>query len=113
MPRPERGVPQDPSEPAHIWLNTAAAPGRKWLRLAAACLTLETVFTIIQWAGQAWVAQEVLAGAAHPGWAALGVLLAGGVLAALATASAARFEAAGRQRISRVIRQRLVAGLLP
>src|SRR5438132_3238398 len=113
MPRPERGIPQDPSEPARNWLNAAAAPGRKWLCLAAAGQMLETVFTVIQWAVLAWVAQEVLAGAAHPGWPALGVLLAGGLLAAGATASAAWFQAAGRQRISRGIRQRLVAGLLP
>ncbi|HEV7663061.1 MAG TPA: ATP-binding cassette domain-containing protein [Chloroflexota bacterium] len=112
MPSPENG-PQHPSAPARRWLNAAAAPGCSWLRLAATCQTLEAAFTIVQWAALAWVAQEVLAGRAHPSWPALGALLAGGLLAALATASAARFQAAGRQRISRVIRQRLVAGLLP
>jgi ATP-binding cassette, subfamily C, bacterial CydD len=101
------------AEPVRSWLNTASAPGRTCLQLAATCQTLETVFTILQWAALAWVAQELLAGRAQAGWPALGLLLAGGVLAGGAAWSAARLQAAGRQRISRAIRQRLVAGLLP
>src|SRR5438067_13056495 len=101
------------AEPVRSWLNAAAGPGRTWLQLAATCQTLETVFTIVQWAALAWVAQELLAGRAQAGWPALGLLLAGGVLAGGAAWSAARLQAAGRQRISQAIRQRLVAGLLP
>src|SRR5438874_4425527 len=101
------------AEPVRSWLNAASAPGRTCLQLAATCQTLETVFTILQWAALAWVAQELLAGRAQAGWPALGLLLAGGVLAGGAAWSAARLQAAGRQRISRAIRQRLVAGLLP
>lgn len=100
MPTPERS-----------WLNAAATPGRECLRLAAACQTLVTIFSIIEWAGLAWVAQIVLAG--HPPeLPELSVMLAAGLLAAGAAASASRFQATGRQRISRTIRQRLVAGLL-
>jgi ATP-binding cassette subfamily C protein CydD len=91
----------------------AAEPGRAWLRLAATCQTLGTVFTVVQWAALAWVAQGLLAGRAQPGWPALGVLFAGGVLAGGAASSAARLQAAGRLRISRAIRHRLVTGLLP
>ena len=101
------------AEPVRSWLHAASAPGRTWLQLAATCQTMETVFTILQWAALAWVAQELLAGRAQAGWPALGLLLAGGVLAGGAAWSAARLQAAGRQRISRAIRQRLVAGLLP
>ena len=104
MPKPE---------PVRSWLNAASAPGRTCLQLAATCQTLETVFTILQWAALAWVAQKLLAGRAQAGWPALGLLLAGGVLAGGAAWSAARLQAAGRQRISQAIRQRLVAGLLP
>jgi ATP-binding cassette, subfamily C, bacterial CydD len=95
------------------WLNAAAVPGRSWLQLAATAQTLETVFTVVQWAALAWVAQGLVAGRMQLYWPALGLLFAGGILAAGATSSAARLQAAGRQRISRGIRQRLVTGLLP
>src|SRR5207244_1128566 len=91
----------------------AAAPGRSTLRLAGTCQVLETVFTVVQWAALAWVAHGVLAHRARPTWPELAVLLAGGLLAGGATWTAARFQAAGRQRISGAIRGRLVAGLLP
>jgi ATP-binding cassette, subfamily C, bacterial CydD len=55
----------------------------------------------------------VLARRTQPTWPELAVLFAGGLLAAGAAWSAARFQAAGRQRISGAIRHRLVAGLLP
>ncbi|WP_410790051.1 ABC transporter ATP-binding protein/permease [Kribbella sp. C-35] len=94
------------------WLAAAAAPGRRWLRLAAGCQTLETTFTIAQWAGLAWVAREVLDGA-RPSWQGVGILFGGGLLAAGAAWRTARFQAIGRQRIAQAIRRRLVAGLLP
>jgi ATP-binding cassette subfamily C protein CydD len=100
------------SEPGR-WLQSAAAPGRTSLRLAAAGQVMETVFTVIQWAALAWIAQEVLGRRTHPTWLELGVLLVGGLLAAGAASSAARFQATARQRIAHAIRQRLVAGLLP
>jgi ATP-binding cassette subfamily C protein CydD len=104
---------------ARGWLKAAAGPGQRQLRAAAACQVLAAVFTVVQWAGLAWAAQDVLTGG-RPArvwpariWLALGVLLAGGLLAAAASWAAARYAAAGRQRISGAIRQRLVAGLLP
>jgi ATP-binding cassette subfamily C protein CydD len=97
---------------ARDWLKVAGAPGRGWLRVAATGQALQTACTIVQWAGLAWVARDVLDGA-RPQWAGLGVLLAGGLLAAGAGWSAARCQAAGRQRIAHAIRRRLVAGLLP
>ena len=109
----EPGVPADPSEDTRRWLSAAAAPGRIQLRLAAACQVLETVFTVVGWAALAWVAQAVLAGGEQPAWPALGILGAGGLLAAAAAWSAKRFQATGRQRISVAIRRQLVAGLLP
>jgi ATP-binding cassette subfamily C protein CydD len=113
MPTAEQGPTATLPEGARGWLDAVAAPGRTWLRLAATCQALETVFTVVQWAALARVAQSVLARRAQPPWLELGVLLAGGLLAGGAAWSAARFQAVGRQRISRAIRQRLVAGLLP
>jgi ATP-binding cassette, subfamily C, bacterial CydD len=101
------------SEQERSWLKAAAAPGRTWLRLAAACHALETVFTVVQWAALARIAQGVLARRAQPTWPELGVLLAGGLLAGGAAWAAGRFQGVGRQRISGTIRQRLVAALLP
>ncbi|MFI6833776.1 ABC transporter ATP-binding protein/permease [Kribbella sp. NPDC050241] len=93
------------------WLAAAAAPGRRWLLLAAGCQALETTFTIVQWAGLAWVAHCVLD--ARPSWQGAGVLFGGGLLAAGAAWRTARFQAVGRQRIAQAIRRRLVGGLLP
>jgi ATP-binding cassette, subfamily C, bacterial CydD len=107
------GLPEAAAEEARDWLKAAAAPGRTWLRLAAAWQALETVFTVVQWAALARVAQGVLARGAQPTWPELGVLLAGGLLAGGAAWAAGRFQGVGRQRISGAIRQRLVAGLLP
>jgi ATP-binding cassette, subfamily C, bacterial CydD len=100
-------------EEARSWLQAVAAPGRGCLRLAAMCQALETVFTVVQWAALARVAQGMFARRAQPSWPELAVLFAGGLLAAGAAWSAARFQAAGRQRISGAVRHRLVAGLLP
>jgi ATP-binding cassette subfamily C protein CydD len=102
-----------PSEQPRRWLQSAAAPGRISLRLAAACQVLETVLTVVQWAALAWIAQGVLGRRAQPTWLELGVLFGGGLLAAVATSRAARYQSAGRQRITHAIRRRLVAGLLP
>jgi ATP-binding cassette, subfamily C, bacterial CydD len=101
------------SEQPRRWLRSVATPGRTSLRLAAACQVLETLFTVIQWAALAWVAQGVLGRRAQPTRFELGLLIAGGLLAAAAAWSAAGFQAAGRRRIAHTIRQRLVAGLLP
>jgi ATP-binding cassette subfamily C protein CydD len=98
---------------ARGWLESAATPGRTFLRLAAGCQALETVFTVVRWAALAWVAQDVLARRAPPTWPVLGVLFAGGLFAAAAAWSAARFQAAGHRRIAHAIRRRLVAALLP
>ena len=100
------------AEPTRSWLNAAARPGRSWLRLAAVCQLLVTVFTVVQWAALAWIAQHVLGGM-QPGWSQLVVLLTGGIGAAAGAWSAARFQAIGHQRISRTIRQHLVDRLLP
>jgi len=113
MPTAEQGDAATLSEEAHGWLSAAAAPGRSSLRLAGTCQALETVFTVIQWAALAWVAQGVLARRAHPTWPELTVLFAAGLLAGGAAWSAARFQAAGRERIAHAIQRRLVAGLLP
>jgi ATP-binding cassette subfamily C protein CydD len=101
------------TEQARGWLDGAAAPGRSVLHLAAACQALETVFAVAAWAALAWIAQGVLRGRAQPAWPALAALACGGLLAAAAAWGAARFEAAGRQRIGGTIRRRLVARLLP
>ena len=97
---------------ARRWLAAAAAPGRRRLRLAAGCLAVETVFTVVQWVGLALVAGDVLRGA-RPTWPGPVALLAGGLLAAAAGWSAARCQAAGGQQIAHGIRRRLVTGLLP
>ena len=101
------------TEQARTWLMAAAAPGRAFLRLAATCQVLETVFAIVQWTGLAWIAQGVLSRRAWPGWPELTVLSGGGLLAAAAGWAATRCAAAGRQRIGGCIRRHLVAGLLP
>jgi ATP-binding cassette subfamily C protein CydD len=95
------------------WLKSAAAPGRTFLRLAATCQALETVFTVVQWAALAWLAQGALALRAQLTWLTLGLLFGGGLLAAGTAWGAAKFEAAGRHRIAHAIRQRLVAAVLP
>jgi ATP-binding cassette subfamily C protein CydD len=109
----------EPDETARLpsevrgWLKAAAAPGRRFLRLAAICQALDIVFTVVQWAALARIAQGALSHRAKPSWPELGVLFAGGLLAAAAAWSAARVQAAGRQRIAHAIRRRLVAALLP
>jgi ATP-binding cassette subfamily C protein CydD len=110
-PRPAAAanLPED----ARGWLKAAAGPGRGRLRRAAACHALETVFMVVQWAGLAWAAQDVLARRAVPAWPALVMLGAGGLLGAAAVWASARSAAAGRQQIAAAIRERLVAGLLP
>jgi ATP-binding cassette subfamily C protein CydD len=95
------------------WLEEVAGPGRPWMRPAAAGQALEAAFTVLQWAGLAWVAQEVFDAHRPPGWPALGLLFAGGLLAAAAGWSAARCQAGGRALIAMAIRRRIVAGLLP
>lgn len=94
------------------WLAAAAKPGRRWLLSAAGCQALETAFTIVQWAGLALIAGEVLAGD-RPSRLGLCILFGGGLLAAGAVWSSARFQAVGRRRIAHAIRRGLVAGLLP
>jgi ATP-binding cassette, subfamily C, bacterial CydD len=103
------------SEPvdARAWLKAAAAPGRRLLRLAAGGQVLQTAFTVVQWAGLAWVAQDMLAHRALPAWPALALLAGGGLASAAAAWAAARLSAAGGRTISSAIRERLVAGLLP
>jgi ATP-binding cassette subfamily C protein CydD len=113
MPTADQGATASPSTQARGWLTSAAVPGRAPLRLAAGCQVLETVFTVVQWAALASVAQDVFARRAQPTWPTLGILFAGALFAAGAACSAARFQAAGRQWIAHAIRQRLVAGLLP
>jgi ATP-binding cassette subfamily C protein CydD len=113
MPMAEQGATAKLSEDSRSWLEAAAAPGRNSLRFAALCQVLETVFTVVQWAALAWTAQGVLGRRAHHAWPELAVLLAGGLLAGVAAWGGARFQAAGRRRISYSIRQRLVAALLP
>ncbi|TCN44839.1 ATP-binding cassette subfamily C protein CydD [Kribbella orskensis] len=108
----EQGGTTTSAVEAREWLTGAAAPGRRHLLLAAGCQPLETAFTAVQWAGLAWVAQGVLDGA-RPSWQGSGILFGGGLLAAAAAWSTARFQAVGRQRIAHAIRRRLVAGLLP
>jgi ATP-binding cassette subfamily C protein CydD len=93
------------------WLSDAATPGRRWLLLAAGSQAVETAFTVVQWAGLALVAQDVLDGG-RPSWLASGVLLGGGLLSAAAAWSTARLQAVGRRRIAEAIRLQLVAGLL-
>ena len=103
------GSPPD----ASAWLEAAAVPGRGRLRLAAACLVLETAFTVVQWAGLACAAQDVLARRALPAWPALALLAAGGLAAAAAAWGAALAAAAGRLQVATAIRKRLVAVALP
>jgi hypothetical protein len=81
MPTAEQGDTATLSEEARSWLEAAAAPGRTSLRLAGTCQALETVFTVVQWAALAWVAQGVRGRRAQPTWPELGVLFASGLLA--------------------------------
>ena len=97
---------------AREWLDSAAAPGRRWLLLAAGAQASETSFTVVQWTGLAWVARDVFGGG-RPSWQGSAILLGGGLLAAGAASCAARFQALARQRVAHSVRRRLVAGLLP
>jgi ATP-binding cassette subfamily C protein CydD len=94
------------------WLADAARPGRSALRWAAACQVLETVATVVQWAGVAWVADAVLDGHGLTG-VELGVLGTGGVLAAAAAWGGSHFQAIARRWISGAVRRRLVDVLVP
>src|SRR5712692_240806 len=96
-----------------VWLEAAAAPGRGRLTVAAACQTSETIFTILVWVALAVIAEGSLLRNTPPSWPELAALFGGGLVAAGAAWSAARFQAAGRWRIGRAIRQRLVDSLLP
>src|SRR5260370_14462907 len=108
-PGPAASLPDD----ARSWLKAAAGPGRGRLHRAAACQALETVFLVVQWAGLAWVAQDVLARRAVPAWPTLVMLGARGLLTAAAVWASARSAAAGRQQIAAAIRAHLGAALLP
>ncbi len=110
---PMASTATSPPDDVRVWLKAAAGPGRGRLRKAAACQVLETVFLVVQWAGLAWVAQDVLARRAMPASPALVMLGAGGLLTAAAVWAAGRCTAAGRKQIATDIRERLVAGLLP
>src|SRR5260370_6510691 len=90
-PGPAASLPED----ARSWLKAAAGPGRGRLRRAAACQALETGFLVVQWAGLASVAQDVLARRAVPAWPALVMLGAGGLLAAPAGLASAPAAGAG------------------
>jgi ATP-binding cassette, subfamily C, bacterial CydD len=102
----------DPAGAAPGWLDAAAAPGRGSLRFAAACQVLQTVFTVGQWTALAWLAADLLTRGAHPRWPQMGLLFAGGLLAATADWGAARLQAAGHRQIGSAIRRQLVAMLL-
>jgi ATP-binding cassette, subfamily C, bacterial CydD len=101
------------STDARDWLKAAAVPGRGWLRRSAGWQVIETACTVAQWAGLAWVAQDVLAGRTWSAWQALVLLGAGGLLAAAAVRASARSAAAGRGDIAAAVRERLVAAVLP
>ncbi len=91
----------DPAGEARRWLKAASAPGRGALRLAAACQVLETMFTVVQSTALAWLAADLLTRGAHPRWPQMGLLLAGGLLAAAAAWGAGRGPGdrrAGRRR---------------
>jgi ATP-binding cassette subfamily C protein CydD len=101
----------DLASAARDWL-AAAAPGRGSARIAGACQVLETVFAVVQWAALAWLAEPMLTRGADPRLPQLGLLFAGGLLAAAGAWEAARFQATGRRQISSAIRHQLVATLL-
>jgi ATP-binding cassette, subfamily C, bacterial CydD len=111
-PPPVSAAPGGPGD-TRARLKATAVPGRTMLRLAAACQVLETVFTVAQWAGLAWAAQDVLGRRALPTWPALVLLAAGGLAAAAAAWGTARSAAGGRQQIAAALRERLVAAVLP
>src|SRR5260370_96363 len=69
-PSPRPGTAANLPEDARSWLKAAAGPGRGRLHRAAACQALETGVMVGQWAGLAWVAQDVRARRAGPAWAA-------------------------------------------
>jgi ATP-binding cassette subfamily C protein CydD len=102
----------DLASAARDWLDAAAAPGRGSLRIAAACQVLETVFAVVRWVALAWLAEPMLTRGADPRLPQLGMLFAGGLLAASAAWGAARFQATGRRQISSAIRHQLVSMLL-
>jgi ATP-binding cassette subfamily C protein CydD len=102
----------DLASAARDWLAAAAAPGRGSARIAGACQVLETVFAVVQWAALAWLAEPMLTRGADPRLPQLGLLFAGGLLAAAGAWEAARFQATGRRQISSAIRHQLVATLL-
>src|SRR5260370_4221339 len=96
-PRP--GTAASLPDDARSWLKAAAGPGRGRLRRAATCQALETAFMVVQWAGLAWAAQDVLTRRALPAWPALVMLGAGGLLTAAAVWASARSAAPGPQQI--------------
>ena len=101
----------DRNDETRAWLATSARPGLPVLRLAAGSQVLETVFTVVQWTGLAWLAQDILHRRTQPIWG-LALLAAGGLVAAVATWGAARLQAVARRRITHAIRKDLVAHLL-
>lgn len=104
---------EDRPDPERRWLENSAAPGRSALRLAAVAQVVETIGTIVQWTGLAWIARTVIEGGGRPDVAQLGVLVLGGLLTVGAAWSTARFRAVGRWRIGTAMRRRLVTVLLP
>ena len=101
------------SDPAGAWLEEAAAPGQRQLRLAAVCQTLETICAVAICIVLAHIAQRALSGHARPDLAALGTLAATGLLAAAAARAAAGLQTAGHRRMAGSIRRQLLAALLP
>jgi len=96
------------------WLAAAAEPGRTPLRVSAFAGSLQTLFTCVQWAGLALIAQASLT---QPRGPSLGggliLLVVGGASAALAGYAADRNAARAGLAIEDGVRIRLLPRLLP
>jgi ATP-binding cassette subfamily C protein CydD len=95
------------------WLTDAAAVGNRQFRVSAALVVLQTIFTILQWAGVAIIAQGVMLHQAEKSVLGLVVLVGGASLAALSGWAARSAAADGRIAVATGVRRAVLDAVLP
>jgi ATP-binding cassette subfamily C protein CydD len=95
------------------WLTDAAAVGTRQFRVSAALVVVQTIFTVLQWAGVAIVAQGVMLHQAEKSVLGLVVLVGGAALAALSGWAARSAAADGRIAVATGVRRAVLDSVLP
>jgi ATP-binding cassette subfamily C protein CydD len=98
---------------AASWLTDAAAVGNRQFRVSAVLVVVQTIFSIVQWAGVAIVAQGVMVHQAGNTVLGLVVLVAAAALAAVCGWGARSLASAGRIAVATGVRRAVLDAVLP